>query len=346
MKRYSLFFASMLFVIVSACSSQAAQGKPVLRVFTWAEYFSPEVVEAFEEKHNCRVSLDYFDSDSAMYFKLKMSGGYDIITPASGSVNLMAGQGMLLKIDHGLLPNLANLGPDAAKFTDDHEMLYSVPFTRSVSGIGYNRRKVAESDIGSWAIFGNPAYANRMSMLADLRETIGAALKTLGFEANTVDQAEIDQAVDLLTVWKANLTHFANDQANVGLITGELVVAHSYGGDIAAAIAENPDIGFFIPREGATATMDNLVIPADTRQAELAHAFINHILEPAMSAKNMEHTFYYMPNPKALELIPDELRYNPMFNVPEEDLEKCEYLRNLGEDNAKYFDAWDRIRTN
>lgn len=346
MKTFSRLFTIFFCVAVMALCGLARAGQdiPTLHVFTWAEYFSPDVLRDFETKHNCRVSLDYYDSDVAMYFKAKYAGGYDVITPAPATATFMRRNGMLRDLDHSLIPNLGNVKKPDPRFTDDPDMTYSVPYTVSVSGVGYNRKKINPADIGSWDIFANPAYAKRMTMLSDMRETLAVAQKMLRYSMNTTDEAEIEKAADLIISWKPNLAVFATEEGKLGLGSGEFLAVHAYSGSIAMVMHENPDIDFYIPREGATVTSDDMVVVADSRQVELAHAFINHILEPAVAAKNMEYIRFYMPNPKALEMIPAEIRDNRAFMVRDEDLDNCEYLRDLGDDNLKYLNAWERIR--
>ncbi len=223
-------------------------------------------------------------------------------------------------------------------------MRYSVPYTRTVTGVGYNRDVVKPEDLGSWDIFANTAYARRMTMLNDMRETIGAALKYLGYSLNTTDEAELAAAGDVLQVWKRNLAKFDVDEAKMGLGSGEFHVIHGYNGDVALIMEEVPEIDFFIPKEGSSVASDDFVIAAGTPSADLAHAFINHLLDPEVARINMESIRYFMPNPAAVAELDPDLRENNAFNVDDAVLEKCEVIRDLGEDNAKYIRIWDIVK--
>lgn len=341
--RCVVFFLVAAFV---AISSHALAGQErTLRVYTWTDYFDLEVVYEFERRNGCRVTLDYFDSGDAMYAKLKaQGGGYDVVISPSYMSAIMKLQGMIRDIDHAALPNLKHIDRSLAALTEDPGMAYSVPYTRVVSGVGYNRKRVGPGDIGSWDIFGKTAYAKRMTLANDVRETLGAALKYLGHSLNTTDADELSAAGDLLVAWKPNLAKFEIDEAKLGLVTGEFTAVHSYNGDIALVMQESADIDFFFPREGASLAVDGMVIAAGAENPELAHAFLNHMLEPEMAAENMIGIRYYMPNPDAIRLLPDELRDTPTFKVPEDVLEKCEVIRDLGADNAKYIDVWNRVK--
>jgi spermidine/putrescine transport system substrate-binding protein len=323
----------------------AASGETVLHIYTWSDYFDADVVAMFEDANKCRVQIDYFDSNEAMYAKLKAGGGgYDLITPSSYMSAIMDKQGMIRALDHSLIPNLDNLDKTFTAYTEDPDMRYSVPYTRTVSGVGYNSRRVPAEALGSWDIFANADFSRRMTMLNDMRETVGAALKFLGHSLNTTDEAELAAAGEVLKKWKRNLAKFDVDEAKIGLGAGEFLVVHAYNGDVALIMEENPDIGFFIPREGSSLASDDFVVAAESRRTDLAHAFINHMLDPEVAALNMESIRYFMPNPAAVEMLDDELRENLAFNVAEEDVAKCEVIRDLGPDNAKYVKIWDMVK--
>lgn len=279
-----------------------------------------------------------------MYAKLKAgAGGHDLVTPSSYMSAVMHKQGMLLPIDHSRLPNIGHIDDSFAALAEDKDMAYSVPYTRTVSGIGYNRARLGELP-PTWDIFSRTDLAKRMTMLNDMREAIGAALKFLGYSINTRDEKELTAAGEILLRWKRNLAKFEVDEAKIGLGSGEFLAIQGYNGDIALIMQENEDIAFYVPSEGASATFDDFAILADAKNPELAHAFINFFLDPANAADNMEGIRYYMPNRDAMEMVSEELRDSPAFHIDDATLAKCEVIRDLGADNAKYVKIWDRIK--
>lgn len=348
MRKTFVLACAILAAMGLACgvvSGPVNAGERVVHIYTWSDYLDSDVIHEFESKNKCRLAIDYFDSNESMYAKLKAGGGgYDIITPSSYMSAIMRKQEMLMPLEHSLLPNLQYMDRDFTKLTEDPDMQYSVPYTRTVTGVGYNAKRVNEKDLGSWNIFGVAAYSKRMTMLNDMRETIGAALKYLGYSINTVDEKELAEAGEVLKGWKKQLAKFDVDEAKIGLASGEFTVIHGYNGDVALIMEENSDIDFFIPKEGSSLASDDFVITADSPNADLAHAFINHMLNPEMAAVNMESIRYFMPNPTAVEQLSDELRENQAFNVEKDVLEKCEVIRDLGPDNEKYIRIWDLVK--
>ncbi|MDR0362199.1 MAG: spermidine/putrescine ABC transporter substrate-binding protein [Planctomycetota bacterium] len=344
MKKAALLAALCCCSVIGSYSASAGE-ESVLHVYTWSDYFDPDVIADFEDEFACRVSIDYFDSNEAMYAKIKAgAGGYDLITPSSYMSAVMNKQGMLSPVDHSLIPNIDNMDRTYTAMTEDPDMSYSVPYTRTVSGVGYNRKRLGEVEDESWAIFARTDLSRRMTMLNDVRETIGAALKYLGYSLNTTNENELAEAGELLRQWKRNLAKFEVDEAKIGLGSGEFHVIHGYNGDVALIMEENDDIDFFVPGEGASIASDDFVILNGAGNPGLAHEFINYILDPEIALRNMEGIFYYMPNPAAVAMLDPELSESPAFAVSDEVLARCEVIRDLGEDNALYVRIWDMVK--
>jgi spermidine/putrescine transport system substrate-binding protein len=318
--------------------------KPVLHLYTWADYIKPELVQRFEAENNCRVMIDTFDSNEAMYAKLKAGAtGYDVITPSSYMVKIMTAQGMLRPIEHSLIPNLTHVDPEYLRIAMDKEMTYSVPYMLTITGIAYLKSKVSNFQ-PSWTQFDRTDLNGRMTMLNDMRETIGAALKLLGFSLNTTDERELNAARDVVIRWKKNLAKFENEQYKTGLASGEFLLVHGYSGDILQVQEENEDIAFAVPQEGTSLACDDLVIPSNSKQVELAHQFINFLHQPDVAAENTEFISYLCPNKTSYGLLNEELQRDPTLFPPEEIRAKCEVIDDLGADNVKYTRIWDQIK--
>ena len=342
-----VFLAAAAALAISALIGAAGCGgsKPVLSVYTWSDYIKPELIRLFEREHDCRVVLDTFESNEAMYAKLKAgASGYDVLTPSSYMVSLMDDQGMLLRLDRSLLPNLAHVDPEYLKIAVDGTMDHSVPYMLVVSGIAYLEGRVKDI-VPSWRMFGREDLRGRMTMFNDMRETIGAALKTLGYSINTTSEAELAEAERLLLEWKKNLAKFENEQYKIGLASGEFLLVHAWNGDVFQVRKENPDVRFVVPEEGTIISCDDLVIPAEAGQAGLAHAFINYLHDPAVAAENTEFIYYLCPNKDSYPLLSPEIRENPGIFLKPEIQAKSETIANIGAANALYIKVWDRLKS-
>ena len=331
-----------LFVV--SCSSDK---KPELHIYNWADYIDEGVIEQFESEFGCKVVMDFFDSNEAMYAKIKAgASGYDVIFPSSYQAAIMKEEGLIQSIDLSLVPNAINIDPQyLAGAAIDKTLAYSVPYMTGTTGIGYTSAKLPELP-HSWSVFMMPEVKNRSTLLNDMRETIGAALKYLGYSANTVDESEIAKAAEVVKQWKGNIAKFENEQYKPGLASGEFFLVHGYSGDISQVVEENEEaeIEYMLPLEGFIVWCDDMVIPATAPNAELAHAFINFMLSAETAAANMEFCYYKAPNTAAYELISDELKEDATVFVAPELMAKAEVIRPLGEKTQVYTKYWDLIK--
>lgn len=321
-----------------------AEKKPVLHVYTWSDYIKPELVAQFERENNCKVVIDTYDSNEAMYAKLKAGAtGYDLLFPSSYMVKIMIDQGMLQKLNLDLIPNRVNVDPAYMKLAYDKDMEYSVPYTVTITCLGYLGSKVKDFK-PTWAMLDREDLKGRMTMLNDHREAIGSALKFLGYSLNTTNDDELAQAKEVLLRWKKNLAKFDNEQYKNGLASGEFLLTHGYSGDLMLVQSENPDIQIAVPEEGSQINFDDMVIPVGAPQPELAHKMINFILEPQSAAELTEFIYFLCPNLPSYELLAPETRADPILFPPAEVVAKLETLADLGEDNVKYTKLWDEIK--
>jgi len=321
-----------------------AAGAETLHIYTWADYVSPEVVGKFEKQHGCKVVIDTFDSNESMFAKFKAgAAGYDLVFPTAYMIQVMHAQGMLRNLDHTKLPNLSNIDHAVLAKVVDKKMEHSVPYTVAYAGIAVRKDKIKNVE-PTWAMFDHAGLAGRVTLLDDMRESIGAALKSLGHSINTRDGAQLAAARDVLIRWKKNIARFDNEGYKAGIDSAEFHLVHGYSGDLFQVQMENPKVEILIPREGVTIGCDEMVIPKTARQVDLAHAFINFLLDPGIAAENMEWTGYYCPNKPALAKVGAGFLQNPAIAIPADLQARCEVIEDIGPDLTKYTKVWDEVK--
>lgn len=339
MNKVAYFLLSVLF-ICAGCSQQPS--KKTLFIFTWGHFFDPELIAEFEKQYECNVAIDTFDSNESMYAKLKLGASrYDLIVPSHYYLKILDNQNMIESIQADKIPNLVGL--DTTYF-QKKSPLKAVPFIISFSGIGYRRDRLPNLK-ASWGVFGDRALAGRMTMLNDIREAFGAALKFLGYSANTVDPKELKEAADLLLLWKQNLAKFEGEQYKNGIANAEFLVVQGYSIDLFQVHQENPNVDFLFPEEGSILSADYLVIPKGAQNNELAHALINFLLEPKNAAKNMAYNTSLIPVVPAYAILDASVREHPMIFPPRSALEKMESLEDVGDGVHLYYEVWERVKT-
>jgi spermidine/putrescine transport system substrate-binding protein len=326
-----------------ACS--CGKSVPELHIYNWSDYFAPDTIAAFEEKYNCHVIYDVFESNEAMYAKLQAgASGYDVVFPSSYQAFMMHKEGMLEILDHSKLPNIANIDPNFISIVAlDRDLAYSVPYMSGTTGIAVRSDKVGEYE-QSWSIYDRSDIAGRITLLNDYREVLGAALKYLGYSINTLNAEEVEKAGQVVLRWKANIAKFASDEYKPGIASGEFYVVQGYSGDI-MQVMEEVDLEYFLPREGFSFWADDMVILRDAPNKDLAYAFINFMHDPEIAAANMEFTSYWAPNSAAYDKLPQEIREDPMIFIPAEIMAKGEQIVPLGESDQIYMNVWAKVKS-
>lgn len=340
------FIATAGLAASQACTKKTSTSSPpkaTLEVYTWANYIGPEVVSRFEQENNCSLSISTFASNEEMHSKLKAGAtGYDIIYPSSYMIEAMLRENLLQKLDPSLLPNTKHLDStilaNASGSTD-----FSVPYTTTYTCLGYRKSKVASPE-PSFKMFERADLKGRMTLMDDMRESIGAALLSLGHNPNTKDQSQLDAAKEVLMRWKQNIAKFSAEDYTSGLASAEFFLSHGYSGDLYQVAVENEDIGILLPKEGMIRSVDEMVVPKGAKNAVLAHKLINFLLDPQVAAANMESTGYICPNKDAMPLLSEKLKKHPSVDVPADILAKCVTIRDLGADLPKYTKIWDEVK--
>lgn len=333
--------AAVAATVLSSCNKSAAA---TLRIYTWADYIDPKLVAAFEKKSGCKVEIDTFDSNEAMYAKLTAGAtGYDLLTPSSYMVKALVRGGLLAPLDHAKLPNITHIDAAYLKRALDPQMTHSVPYMMACTCIAWLGSKVADP-VDSYEMFDRPALSGRITLLDDMREVLGAALLSLGFHLNSTNASELAKARDVARRWKKNIAKFDSEQYKSGIASGEFHLVQGYPSDLLQVADENQDIVVKIPKEGSAFSCDDLCIPKDSKNAELAHQFINFVTDPANAAQNMEAITGRSPNAGAYQLLSEDFRGNAALFPDDAVFAKCEPIDDLGDALALWSKTWDEVK--
>jgi spermidine/putrescine transport system substrate-binding protein len=334
--------ACLASTVLPSCSGKA---KNTLHVFTWADYLSDDAAASFEKMHDCKLVIDTFDSNEAMIAKLESGAtGYDILVPSSYAVKQLDTKGLLQPLDPSLIPNLANIDKNYLARALDPEMKISVPYMMAPTVMAYLKSRLPDPH-PTWNQFLRNDIMGRATLLDDMREVLGAALRTFGASLNSTDPAELEAATALAIRWKANIAKFENEQYKSGLASGEFFLVQGYAGDLLTVQDENADIEIVIPQEGTAFSCDDLCIPKSAKNPQLAHLFINHLCDAEVAAENMEWIGYRAPNTEAYSHLTEDFRGSAILFPPDEIFAKCEPIGYLGDKLPLWTAAWEKVKS-
>jgi spermidine/putrescine transport system substrate-binding protein len=344
MKRRTFLATTTASLAAASLPSCKGGKKPSLRIYTWADYLDPELAAKFEQESDCKLIIDTFDSNEAMFAKLTAgAGGYDLLVPTSYMVQSLIREKMLMPLDHGKLGSLSHVDPEYLARALDPKMQYSVPYMMAPTCLAWLKSKVSKPE-ASYAMLDRSDLKGRVTILDDMREVIGAALCSLGLSMNSKDAEDLAKARDVARRWKTNIAKFDNEQYKSGIASGEFHLVQGYAGDLFQVAEENDDIEIVLPKEGTAFSCDDLCIPKDSAAPDLAHRFINFITLPEHAAQNMEFIAYRAPNKDAYPLLSDEFRGNEVLFPQPEVFARMYPHEDLGDALALWSKTWDEIK--
>jgi spermidine/putrescine transport system substrate-binding protein len=322
-----------------------------LNFFNWADYIDEEIFTQFEAECGVKVVQDIYSTNEDMIAKIQAgNSGYDLIIPSDYAVEILINADLLAELDKANIPNIKNLNPDNMGLYYDPENKYTLPYQWGTTGIAYNITAFPDGPPDSWAALFEPEqlceHSGFASMLDDERETIGAALKYLGYSYNDTDPAHQEEAKNLLLAQKECLAGYNSDNFNQTLAAEEVLIAHAWSGSVALARSENPNISYVIPKEGGVIFQDNLAIPKDAPNKYTAEIFINYLLAPDIGAQLSNYIYYFTPNKEAEPLLDEEyfqLLQECNMLVDKETLGRLEWIKR-DEQSIIFSDTWTAVK--
>ena len=332
-------------LVLSGC---AGEEKKVLKVFNWGAYIDETVIAEFEDLYDVRVIYDNYDSNELMYTKIQSGEYYDILVPTDHMVERLIAEDYLQPLDLSKLNNLGNLYPDLLNRSFDPNNTYSIPYFWGNIGIIYNKNTVDVADLENegWLVLNNPKYADRIYIYDSARDAFMVAQKALGYSVNSTDEAQIEAAFELLKEINETTRPIYIDETIIdNMITEQKDLAVDFSGDAAYIISQNENLSFFVPEEGTNIWMDSMIIPKNAKEVDLAHKWIDFMLDNEVALKNTIYVGYTSPNISAFETVTGpgdyegNIAYQPRMDNPNDEVYKYD-------DALKEIitDKWTRVK--
>ena len=348
----------LLLILTSVAGLTSCQKKdtPTLYVYNWGEYIDPDVIEMFEEETGIKVEYDEFVQNEDMYPVIQTgSAKYDVVCPSDYMIKKMIDEDLLAEINFDNVPNMKNIDPTYLKSAEEFDPgnKYSVPYCWGTVGILYNKSMI-NAEIDSWAALFDKdfieanGYDGDILMIDSVRDAMGIALTYLGYSLNSTNEAELEEAKNLLKEQFPLVDAYVVDQVRDKMIGGENPIGVIYSGEAIYTQRENPDLVYVVPKEGSNVWIDGWVIPKNAPNKEYAEKWIDFMCRPDIALKNFEYITYSTPNMAARDMIEDEDIKNSTIAFPDSSvLERCTTFQYLGEEvETMYLNKWNEVKSN
>jgi len=342
MKKVAL--AAMLAAAMAGCSKQEEQ---VLNLYNWSEYMPQTVLDQFTQETGIKVVYTTYDSNEAMYARLKLldeSSQYDLAVPSTYYVNKMRSEGLLAPIDRSKLSGFDNIDSTLVNLDIDPGNQYSVPYLWGTTGIAVNGDAIDPATVTRWADLWKPEYQGRIMMMNDVREVFHVGLRVLGYSANSTSPEEIEAAYNKLAELMPGVRTFNSDAPRMPYLEGETDIGMIWNGEAVMGAEDMPSLTYIYPQDGAIVWFDSFVIPKNAKNIEAAHKFIDFMLRPEIAAEISTEIGYATPNLPARDLLDEEVSADRAVYPTAEDLVNAEVQEDVGEALLVYEKFWEMLK--
>ncbi len=353
-----------LTLFLASCTDQGGKlgstigEENILYLFNWNNYIAPKTVKRFEQSCNCKLSQNYYSDNEEMLAKLAAgAAGYDLIVPTGNAMDSLIRQGVLKPLNKSLLPNFKNIHSVHLNTKFDPGNIYSVPYAYTLTLLGFNQEKIHDLGlpVNTWAIIFEPKYLKkikgRVTVLDSQRELMAAALKYLGYSVNDTNEEHWNQAKEMIIRAKPYWAAFSNTSYIRELASGNLWVAHGYSNDMYQAELDAQKSGreftinYSTPNEGGVLSLDSMVLHQSGVRADLAHQFINFMLDGENSAELTNLIGSGNPNINALKFIEPNIINNKAVFPDQNLFARLEMLQDFDQNQRRLLNRiWTEIK--
>ena len=335
-----------------------------VNVYNWSDYIGETTIQDFTSETGIEVVYDVYASAEEMQAKMLVgSSGYDVVLQSGLGLHRLVAAGVYQKIDRSKLTGWGYLDPAILKIVEgfDPGHAHGVPYTWGSVGIAYNldmvKERLPNADLDSLDTLFLPENAEKLAdcgiSLVDSPTDIGfMVLRWLGLDVDTAGPAEYQKMAEAFARIRQYVTTFDNANYLTAIPNGELCAINSWSGDYGVAKARAKEAGiainltYRVPKTGAPAWFDLWSIPADARNVENAHKFIDYLLRPEVIAACTNFIGYANANKAATAFVDPAIAGDPAVYPDAETLSRLFTPRpQTPEQDAAITRIWNQIKT-
>ncbi|MBE5912074.1 ABC transporter substrate-binding protein [Pseudobutyrivibrio sp.] len=331
----------------TGCGSDS-DNSDTLVVLNYGKYIESDVLKRFQEETGIKVKYEEYESVEDMYAKYKAGSiNYDVICTSDYMIETMRLEGELIPIDYSSLPNYENIDPSIVEaseaFDPTHE--YTVPYFYGTVGILYNTTMVDEETVSSWDSLWDPEYKNQIVMINSQRDAFMVALEKLGYDINTTDQKELEDAYNLLCDEKKYVYAYLQDETYECMISEDAAMAVCYSGEAAMGMEYNEDLAYTVPKEGGNLWIDSWFVPRTCKHYDAAMKWIDFMCEEEAATENFEYVWYATPNTKVASHEDEETLADETVFPSKETLDRCKLYEAYDNETLDYTTTlWKKLK--
>jgi len=349
MKRWLAVLPMAAILVLGSCAKKT----PTLNLLVWEGYADASYVKAFEEQNGCKVSASYMGSSDELVAKLRggSASNYDVISPSSDVATMIAANGLAAPLDLTKIPSYSQLSPKLTSLplVRVNGQVYGVPFMWGPDPLIYDTTAFAAPP-ESWNVLWDPKYKGKVAVWDDL-STLYMAAQVLGYDKPSQDQL-YNLSDEQLDAVKKKLLELKPNVRKMWSTGGELTNLFQNHEVIAAMgwpLMTNQlrksgyPAGETIPKENTTGWIDHLMITSASENKELAHKFLEFMIQAQTQKKVTDVTGYTPANPQSGQFMTPEEKKNLHLDDVDNYQKRLYFWQNVPR-RAKYNEIWNEVK--
>lgn len=344
-KRLAMLFALCLMTgVLSSCGKDTGSTETTkkddntLVILNYGKYIDESVLDQFEKETGIKVKLEEYESPEEMYTKFSAGSiNYDLVCTSDYMVERLINEDQVLEINFDDFEYYKNLDSSIIEASQifDPENKYSMPYFYGTLGILYNTTMVSDEEVSTWNVLWDEAYKDSIIMQNSVRDSFTPALRLLGYDINTTDENQLNDALDLLIRQKPLVYAYYVDETGDEMAMGNAAMALVYSGEAAYAMELNDDLSYSVPEEGSNLWIDSWFMPKSCHNTEYAEKFLDFLCREDIGMLNFDYVYYATPNLAVKENLDEETLSDTTIFPTDETLANCEVYKQYDIDTTK-----------
>jgi spermidine/putrescine transport system substrate-binding protein len=309
-----------------------------------------KTLEDFKAKYGTEVKYSETINGNDEFFgtirpalEANQDTGWDLVVLTDWMAARLIRLGWVETMDQNNMPNKVANMQDVYKGvsfdpTDDHH----APWQSGMTGLGYDSAVTGDLTSLDALWEPDPKWKGKVTFLTEMRDTVGLTMLKLGKDPAAAAQADADAAVaEIKKAVDAGIVRafMGNDYAEE-MVSGNVVLAMAWSGDIVIKQAEKATLVWQIPDQGGMLWTDNMLIPKGAQHKYTAELMIDFVYDPKIAAQIAAYVNYVTPvkgAKEALQADDPEMAGNPLIFPPDDILAKVKIFKGLSEEEETYF---------
>jgi spermidine/putrescine transport system substrate-binding protein len=281
-------------------------------------------LDDFQKKYGTHVKYVEEINDNVEFFgKVRQqyaqgrSGGRDLHVVTDWMCARMKRLGYVQKLDKSAMPNVVkNIEPAVASPDFDPKREYSVPWQSGQVLLIYRKDKTG-GDITSVNDLFDPKFKGKVTMLTEMRDTVGSVLLADGVDPEKASLDQVMQAIDRIEKASKDgqIRAFTGNEYTSGILRGDSHAILGWSGDAVQLTADNKNVAYNQPEDGFMVFTDSMQVPVGAPHAYTAEKMMDFVYQPEIAAQIADYVNYVPPVKGAREILEKndpEVARNPL----------------------------------